>query len=205
MGRKSALTPEQWAEIERRILLEGETAYKLALEFGVNESSIRRKIKPSNADKADKAEFGAKAVPELRQIAERKAAADTECKEVSKVIDSLPYVQQQVVMTLAQRLSNISNSLASAAEYGAATAHRLSGIAHGKVQEIDDAMPLDDEDSVKALKGIAALTELANRSAEIPLKLLQANKATIDELNKGDGDKPPPSRITYQARDASKA
>jgi hypothetical protein len=203
MGRKSALTPEQWAEIERRILLEGETAYKLALEFGVNESSIRRRIKPSNADKADKAEFGAKAVPELRQIAERKAASDHEQRSVTKVIEALPYMQQQVVMTLAQRLTNISNSIASAAECGAATSHRLAAIANGQVAHIDDANPFEP-DSLVALKNIGVLTELANKAAEIPLGLLKAHKATIDDLNKGGGDKPPPTRITYQAQDASK-
>lgn len=180
MGRKSALTPDQWIEIERRILLDGESAYALAIEFGVNESSIRRKIKPSLADKA---EFGEKTVPALREIANRKVAADAESKEVSEAIAALPYAKQQIVLTLAQRLSNIGNHLASAAEYGAATAHRLSGIAHGKVSEIDDAAPLDEE-SRTALSDISALTKMANSSAEIGLNLLRANKESVDEINR---------------------
>lgn len=182
MGRKSALTPDQWVEIERRILLDGESAYSLAIEFGVNESSIRRKIKPSNADKA---EFGEKTVPELRSIAVRKIAADAESRDVADAIAILPYAKQQIVMTLAQRLTNISEHLGGAAEYGAATAHRLAGIANGRVAQIDDATPLD-EDGIVELKAIAVLTRMANDAAEIPLNLLKANKEVVDTINRRD-------------------
>jgi hypothetical protein len=191
MGRKSALTPEQWVEIERRVLLDGDSVYKLAIEFGVNESSIRRKIKPN---KTDKAEFGEKTAPELREIANRKVAADVESRQVESVIASLPYAKQQIVMTLAQRLTNISTHLASAAEYGAATAHRLSGIAHAKAEKIDDAAPLTG-DSAEVLKGIAVLTRMANESSEIGLNLLKANKETIDDMNKQLNKQPEVTRI----------
>jgi hypothetical protein len=40
--------------------------------------------------------------------------------------------------------------------YGSSTAHRSSALAHGEVQKIDDANPL--ESVVKALKGALALT-----------------------------------------------
>lgn len=56
MGRKSSLTAEQWIEIERRMRVHDASAFVLAKEFGVNESSIRRKIKPNNADKAERAQ-----------------------------------------------------------------------------------------------------------------------------------------------------
>lgn len=45
MGRKSALTPEQWAEVERRHLVGGESINSLAKVFGVNEATIRKKNK----------------------------------------------------------------------------------------------------------------------------------------------------------------
>lgn len=181
MGRKSALTPDQWVEIERRILLDGESVYSLAIEYGVNESSIRRKVKPN---KADKAEFGEKTAPELRNMAVRKIAADAESRDVAQAIATLPYAKQQIVMTLAQRLTNISEHLGGAAEYGAATAHRLAGIANGRVAQIDDAKPLDEQGMVE-LKGIAVLTRMANEASEIGVNLLRANKDTVTELNKG--------------------
>lgn len=197
MGRKSALTDDQWTEIERRILLDNEPVYKLAIEYGVNESSIRRRIKPNKAEKADKAEVGLKSVPELKKIANRKVAADAESRAVTEVIASLPYAHQNVVMTLAEKLSRIGDHLASAAEYGAATAHRLNGIAHDQVGKIDDAEP---ERSMESLQRIAVLSKIANSSAEIGLKLLAANKdiATPDETP------PTPTAINFVVKSARK-
>lgn len=62
-------------------------------------------------------------------------------------------------------------------------------MAHGKVAEIDDANPLNSE-SVEAMKGIAAMTRLANESSEIAVNLLRANKDNIDDLNRGSKDVP---------------
>lgn len=179
MGRKSSLTPEQWVEIERRHLVDGESIRALAKEFAVNEAAIRRKINPhksadENADKSPKP---------LRELAHEKVRADAAVRNISAQIAALPIARQQIVTDLAQRLSNISGHLASAAEYGAATAHRLAGIAHMKAAEIDDAQPLDEE-SIKSLKGIAVLTRMANESSEIGINLLRANKEAVDGLNK---------------------
>lgn len=52
MGRKSVLTNEQWAEIERQHLVEGESINSLAKEFGANEGTIREKINPNKAGSA---------------------------------------------------------------------------------------------------------------------------------------------------------
>ena len=49
MGRKSSLTADQWLDVERRHLVDGESINALAAAFGVDESSIRRRIKPSKA------------------------------------------------------------------------------------------------------------------------------------------------------------
>lgn len=165
MGRKSSLTEKQWAEIERR-LLEGEAGRSLAREFGVAESAIRKR-------------FGAR-VKKIKDVANQIVATDSAFK-------ALPISAQISARTLADKLISISEHLAGAAEYGAATAHRLSGIAHNKVAEIDDAAPLNDE-SLKALKGISVLTQMSNASAEIGINLLRANKETIDGLNKPETD-----------------
>lgn len=168
MGRKSSLTPEQWAEVERRHLVDGESINSLAEEFGINESSIRRKIKPNKAEQP-------KTAKPLRVLAQEKVDADKAVRRIAEQISELPIARQQIVSDLARKLSNISEHLASAAEFGAATAHRLSGIAHAKVSEIDDATPLDPQ-GIETLKGIAVLTRMANESSEIGLNLLRANK-----------------------------
>lgn len=175
MGRKSSLTPEQWAEIERRHLVDGESINSLAAEYGVNESSIRRKIKPNKAELPN----GEKP---LQVLAQEKVEVDAASRRIAEQIAELPISRQKIVTDLAAKLTNISGHLASAAEYGAATAHRLAGIAHSKAAEIDDAQPLNDE-SIGALKGIAALTRLANDASEIGVNLLRANKEEIERIN----------------------
>ena len=80
---------------------------------------------------------------------------------------------QAAAVSLADELRSISGHLAAAARYGSASAHRLQALAHGEVQKIDDTNPLE---SIEALKGVHALTRLANDSAATGLALLSANK-----------------------------
>ncbi|KVF35771.1 hypothetical protein WJ09_09760 [Burkholderia vietnamiensis] len=182
MGRKSALTPEQWAEVERRHLVDGESINSLAKVFGVNEATIRKKINPNKSERE-------KSAKPLRELAQEKVEADRRAKDISEQIAALPIARQTIVNDLAQKLTNISGHLASAAEYGAATAHRLAAIANEQAAKVDDANPLA-ADSVAALKGIAALNNLANNASEIGLNLLRANKAEIEKIVGGKGDGP---------------
>lgn len=177
MGRKSALTPEQWAEIERRHLVGGESVNSLAKEFGVNEGTIRKKINPNSSERG-------KSPKPLRELAQEKIAAERQLKDISETVSAMPMVRQKTFNDLVAGLLEISGHAVSAASYGMATAHRLSALAHSEVQKIDDADPLA---SGEQLRGIAALTALANESSKIGLNLLAANK---DRL-KGDGDEPP--------------
>lgn len=171
MARPSKLTPEQWAEVERRLPVEG--ASKLAREFGISEAGIRKKF-GSNQTVSSKS-------AKVREVAEKLADAHSALAE-------LPVRQQYVAVSLAEKLRNISQSLASAAELGAATAHRLQALANSEVAKVDDAEPLK---SMDALKGVAALTRLANDSSSIAINLLAANKETVKKLNdQGGGDDP---------------
>jgi ABC-type transporter Mla subunit MlaD len=165
MGRKSALTEKQWQQIGDR-LLKGEAGRVLAREYGVSEATIRKR-------------FGAQ-TKQIKTVANQLVAAET-------AFSALPISAQISARTLADELKEISMHLAGAARYGAATAHRLSGIAHAKVEEIDDAAPLDEK-SLTTLKGISVLTQLANNAAEIPIGLLKANKEQIDQMNSPETD-----------------
>ena len=160
MGRTSKLTARQWKSVEKR-LLAGETANELATEFSIDRATISRRF--------------AQHTKAVKDVANQLVASDFALK-------SLPIAQQISARTLADELIAISMHLAGAGKFGAATAHRLSGIAHAKVQEIDDAKPLDAE-SIESLRGVAVLTKMANESAVIGLSLLAANKDMIKELN----------------------
>lgn len=168
MGRQSKLTDAQWEAIGKR-LLAGEAAAALAREYGVSKAAISTRFSKRNE--------------EIKTVANQIVATE-------RALSKLNVSEQIAARSLADDLKAISEHLAGAARYGSATAHRLAGIAHAKVEEIDDAGPLTP-DSIEALKGVAVLTKMANESSEIGINLLRANKDAVDELNKSGTGKVP--------------
>ena len=164
MGRPSKLSPDQWREVERR-LNAGESAAVLSREFGVSQPVISNRF--------------SKVLKEVRKTAEAIA-------ESQNMLAVLPVAQQYQAISLAEKLRNISSNLASAAEYGAATAHRLQAIAHAQVQKIDDADPMNSQEQLQA---ISALTKISNDSAKLGTDLINANK--------GATEPPPPAQSTF--------
>ena len=160
MGRPSKLSPGQWEEIGRR-LAKGERASDLAKEFGVSKTRVSER-------------FSAR-TETVKAVANQLVAAE-------EALRSLPVSEQLSALSLADDLRAISTHLASAAKFGSATAHRLAGIAHAKVQEIDDAAPLT-ADSLESLKGVAVLTRMANDASQIGVNLLAANKDRVNRIN----------------------
>lgn len=161
MGRQSKLTDAQWEKIGKR-LMAGESPSALAREFGVSKSTISGRF--------------SERVQSVKEVANQIVATEN-------ALSKLNISEQIAARSLADDLKAISQHLAGAARFGAATAHRLSGIAHNKAAEIDDCAPMSEE-SRNALGNIAVLTKMANEASEIGLGLLKANKDTIDELNK---------------------
>jgi hypothetical protein len=160
MARPSKLSPAQWREVERRAAA-GESIAALAKEFGVGRSTVSERVSViSDA---------------VRETAHKVAAAQT-------ALAALPVAQQYNAISLADKLRNISASLAAAAECGAATAHRLAALANGEVQKINDAEIMKPE-SLEAMRGVAALTKLSNEAASTGLNLLSANKETVTRIN----------------------
>lgn len=177
MGRKSALTEEQWLEVERRHVVDGESINSLAAAFGVNESSIRRRIKPNKAESPN-------GDNPLKLLAKEKIRIDAEQRQFAEQLAVLPFAKQQMVSDLARKLSNISEHMGSAAEVSAASAHRLSILANQQLEKVDDVNPVK---SVETLQAVALLQKMANGASEIGLNLLRANKDTVEAMNKPGG------------------
>lgn len=154
MARPSKLSAEQWSILEQRYQA-GEGASALAREFGIDEAAIRRKF--------------VRDTPKVREAA--KLLADGQ-----SAVAALPVSLRPVAIDLAAKLRNISNSLASAAELGSATAHRLHALANSEVAKVDDAEPMA---SIDTLRNVGVLTKLANDSSQIAVSLLAANKDRI--------------------------
>lgn len=155
MPRPSKLTPDQWAEIDRR-LVAGEGPSDLAREFGVHPSQISRRTVSQNSH-------------QVRIVAQK--IIDSE-----EALAALPRTAQYLALNLAEKLRGISHSLASAAELGAKTAHRLHALSNNEVQKVDDEDPMG---SLDQLRGVGVLTKLANDSASIAMSLLSANKDVL--------------------------
>ncbi len=172
MGRKSKLTDKQWSEIQSR-LLGGEIPATLAREYGVDKAQITRRFS--------------------QPVAQIKTVAN-QLLEAEDALRALPLPQQIATVALLDTLRSIGGHLAGAANYGAATSHRLSGIAHAKAMEIDDAAPLNEQ-SLETLKSISALTRIANDAAATGLNLLNANK----ELAKQTSNEPIRNRSDFYA------
>jgi hypothetical protein len=147
MARPSKLTPDQWREIERRHA-GGEGVSVLAKAFNISPASVSVRV--------------SKVSETIRNAAFKLADAQT-------TLAALPVAQQYTAISLAEKMRSISNSLASAAELGAKTAHRLHALANAEVNKVDDAAPLDN---VEALKGVSALTRLANDSSALALGMM---------------------------------
>lgn len=162
MGRPSKLSPAQWSEVERRAAA-GEGIRALAREFKVDPAIISRRVSQQSQ--------------RVRNVAHQVAAAHAALAE-------LPLPQQYNAMSLAEKLRSISTSLASAADLGAKTAHRLHALANSEVAKIDDAKPMA---SIENLRNVGVLTKLANESAHVALNLLSANKEAVQKLNGADG------------------
>lgn len=176
MGRPSKLTEAQWDILKQR-LVAGEKAADLAREYGVSKSAISGRV--------------SKRAETISSVAQQLVAAD-------KALKDLPLTEQVMTLSLVDELKSISTHMAGAGKFSAASAHRLAGIAHGLVQQIDDAEP---EMSMKAIQRFSAMTKLANDSSHIPLNLLAANKDAVKLIQK---DAPVlPVKVIVRVEDAS--
>ena len=177
MGRKSKLSEAQWAELFRRVM-DGESRRALGEEYGISEASIRQREAKTGKTK------------EVQQVARM-------IVETESALKSLPISAQISAQNLAGKLRSISESVASAADLGAKTGHRLHALANSEVSKVDDADPLSEE-SISALKVVGVLTKLANDSLAPALNLLAANKDRVAKLDdEGEaGDLAPVFNIT---------
>lgn len=177
MARPSKLNDAQLREIEQR-MLSGEAGCALAREFGVTYNAIKKRLSAR--------------VNQTKQVANQLIAAED-------ALSALPPGAQLNAVNLAAQLRAVSGHLASAATFGAMTAHRLGRLAHQQATRVDGKDPLGDA-SQQALAGVVMLTKTANMSAEIGLNLMRANK----EATSLDDDAPPlPRTISVNTVDAA--
>ena len=161
MARPSKLTDVQWEKIGSR-LLAGESAASLSREFKVSKAVI--------SERFSKRKEAVKATANL-------------IIEADNALSLLNINEQKAAFSFANELKLISTHLAGSAKFGAINSHRLSGIANMQLDKIDENELHDpDSMSVQVVKVISALTDVANRSAQTGINLLNANKAQMEKM-----------------------
>jgi len=158
MGRTSKLTDRQWEEIRKRLLM-GEKTRQLAREYGVSASRISERF--------------SERIEEIRTVAARVVKAEDALKMIQTEVAAMPISERIATLTMADDMRTISTHLSGAARYGAATAHRLMGIANGQVDKVDDANPMESQE---VLQAISALTKISNESSKTGIDLINASK-----------------------------
>ncbi len=164
MAKKSPLSDAQWKEIEKR-LLAGEGSRALSRVYGVPESTIRTRLSAHTA--------------QVKKVA-------NQVIEAEQNFYALPIAAQISAQTLINELRSISIHLAAAARYGAMTAHKLNGIANQQMEMIDETDLSPDSQSMETLRTVAALTEVANKSSQTGINLLNANKDMVKKDSEQD-------------------
>lgn len=170
MGRKSKLTPEQWAALGER-LMAGEVAANLAREYGVSSASISERFSDSKR--------------KVQKVAEDLAAAQL-------AVQALPPAARRSATVLADKLVSISEKMADGAQHAASTFLGLKAMANSQFLKIDPVDPLKTAESILAFKTLAAVTDLANKVATTPMNLLAANR---EAFRHGDTEGPGVIRI----------
>lgn len=171
MGRPSKLTTEQWLEVEHRHVVDKVPVLVLAKEYGVNESAIRRKIRPNLAEQA-------RGITKLRDLAEEKVHAERNVAVVDAKIAELPEHRQIIVHDLAQRIKSVAVHLTCAAEASARTARKLTMLAEAQANRIDVDRPLTDK-TRNLVTGISAITRTANEAGSIGMGLIAAHRVGL--------------------------
>ena len=156
MGRPSKLTPQDEAEIKTR-LLNGEKPIDLAKEFKISRSTFSERFSET--------------VRNLKSVINQVVATQD-------VFSALPLSEQLTVISFTDRLRNISNNLAGAAEHGSLTSYILSGVASRQAAKVNQDEPMESQEILQA---ISALTKISNEAAVIGTNLINANKDKVAE------------------------
>lgn len=169
MGRKAALTPKQWREVEDRYLSKGEGGRALAAEYGITEGAIRKRLGTQKRS--------------IEVVANQLVTAELNLKKLD--------ISTQV-RTLERRdyLLSISMNLQSSASKGSAVAERLSTLAEKHMGIVETAyFDNDVEQVIEGIKTVNAMMRTANESSSLAVELVKVNKETVERLSQPEQEK----------------
>lgn len=139
MGRKSSLTQEQWEELIRRHLINGDSIRSLAREYGIAESSIREHIRASK---------------------EKIESVSKQIVDTTRAINTLPISSQITAHSLAQKTLLLAEGVADVALDMHAVAKRVSRAVRIRADARTDEELMSEQD----MRSIMAATMVVNHA-----------------------------------------
>lgn len=175
MGRKSKLTSEQWAEVERR-LVAGEARRALAREYGVSETSIRD-------------HFG-KQHDTVEAVADALVEAEVKTEQAKARLEALPPLARISAQNLAAARKRIAENFAAGMVDGSEIFARSQAAASKIVRDAvkDPAANLDK------LRVASGLVKLANDAIATGAA---GAKDALQDLDDGGGGENDGAPIIY--------
>jgi hypothetical protein len=150
---KKKLSETQWADVMRRYLVDGIGSRALAEEYGIPESTIRKRAKSAQ-------------YAQVETVANQLVSANNNLKNMEKNA-------QVLVCALAQKLTNISNLTADVTEMEAKSAKQLSAIKAAQILDLDP-QAIDRE----TLMNIKVLGDCVNDSLRPALSVMNTMRAS---------------------------
>lgn len=156
MGRPAKLDEKDWKEIERRYIVESESARSISKDFSVSESAIRQRFSAQRA--------------EIKSVA-------NQVIEAEQALYSLGVTAQVTAQQLINEMRAISGHIASAAKHNAHTASLFSQMANRQAL----ALASKAEQDIEAVRNTVVMIDASNKSAQIGIELIRLNKEQAQE------------------------
>lgn len=151
MGRKAKLTPQQIKRYQDRHV-EGESIRSLAKEAGVSEVTLRGYI--------------GEAARKINSVANQIVATDLALK-------SLPISAQVQAQDRAARIQRMKANLESGMEMLSGNFMRIAAMTQTELSKVDET-DLLSEKMIDRLRSVSRLTQMANTSVEVPMRMAAA-------------------------------
>lgn len=148
MGRKAKLTPQQIKHYQDRHV-EGESIRSLAKEAGVSEVTLRGYI--------------GETARKINHVANQIVATDLALK-------SLPIAAQTQAQDRAARIQRMRANLESGMEMLSGNFMRIAAMTQTELAKVDET-DLLSEKTIDRLRSVSRLTQMANTSVEVPMRL----------------------------------
>jgi len=180
MARKSKLTPQQWEDIKRRHIINGESVNSLAKEYGIDEGTIRSYLKKS-ATSNNNSDSSENNIPNNSEKANqgRKEAIQNKALQIIRDLSEsgLPEDDAKIALELANNINTVKSKLVQVADNNLHVALELSKLAKNGVAKIGIENGID----IEMLMQLSRIVQVTNQASHLGNEINKASKAPVED------------------------